>query len=217
MEKLKKVIEQYGRWSELTIYTDRIEAHADTDFSNALENAKALLETIGKEICSSKGIELGGAASVNAVMKTAFRAIGYSSDNLVTQISSALATIGQNVGELRNDIGATAHGKSLEELKERNSKVDEMTRDFLINTTVIVASFLIRAFENENPRSKTEKLEFQPLYTDNEAFNEFWDDSYSDFEMGDYSFPASEILFNVDYEAYMTESKAFAESDEWKE
>ena len=58
MERLKKVIEQYGRWSELTIYTDRIEAHASADFSHAIENAKALLETIGKEICNSKGLEL---------------------------------------------------------------------------------------------------------------------------------------------------------------
>ena len=29
MERLKKVIEQYGRWSELATYTDRIEAHVE--------------------------------------------------------------------------------------------------------------------------------------------------------------------------------------------
>jgi len=217
MERLKKVIEQYGRWSELTIYTERIEAHASADFSHAIENAKALLETIGKEICKLKGVELGETASINAVMKKAFTAIGYSSDNLVTQISSALATIGQNIGEIRNDIGTTSHGKSLEELKERNNKVDELTREFLIDTTVIVASFLIRTFENENPWSKKETVEAKQLYTDNEPFNEFWDDSYGEFEMGDYSFPASEVLFNVDYKAYMTEHQAFTEGDEWKE
>lgn len=133
------------------------------------------------------------------------------------QISSALATIGQNIGEIRNDIGTTSHGKSLEELKERNNKVDELTREFLIDTTVIVASFLIRTFENENPWSKKETVEAKRLYTDNEPFNEFWDDSYGEFEMGDYSFPASEVLFNVDYKAYMTEHQAFTEGDEWKE
>lgn len=41
MEKLKKVIEQYGHWSALTLYTDRIEAYLFSDFSHALENAKA--------------------------------------------------------------------------------------------------------------------------------------------------------------------------------
>lgn len=69
MERLKKVIEQYGRWSTLTIYTDRIESHLSTDFSHAIENAKALLETISKEICDSKGLELVGTESVNAIIK----------------------------------------------------------------------------------------------------------------------------------------------------
>ena len=217
MERLKKIIEQYGRWFELTTYIDRIEAHVSTDFSHAIENAKALLETIGKEICNSKGLELEATASINSILKRAFTAIGYTSSSLVAQISSALATIGQNVGELRNHIGTTAHGKSLEELKERNNRVDELTREFLIDTTVIVASFLIRNFENENPRSKIETVEAELLYTDNEPFNEFWDDLYGGFEMGDYSFPAIEILFNVDYKAYMTELQAFTEGDGWKE
>jgi len=214
MERLKKVIEQYGRWSALTTYMDRIEAHVSTDFSHAIENAKALLETIGKEICNSKGVELDATASVNAVLKKAFTAIGYSSSSLVTQISTALATIGQQIGNLRNDIGTTSHGKSLEELRERNNKVDDLTKEFLIDTTVIVAAFLIRTFENENPRAKTEPVEAELLYTDNEPFNNFWDDLYGEFEMGDYSFPASEILFNVDYKAYVSELQAFSEGDE---
>ena len=212
MDKLKKVIEQYGRWSALTTYTDRIEAYLISDFSQALENAKALLETIGKEICNSKSVALDGAASINSVLKKAFTAIGYSSENLVTQISSALATIGQKMGDLRNEIGATSHGRSLEELKARNDKVDGMTREFLINTTVIVACFLIRAFENENPRT-IPKEEAKILYESNEDFNDFWDETYGEFEMGEYSYPASEILYNVDYPAYVTEQKAFAESE----
>lgn len=205
MERLKKVIAQYGRWSELAIYTDRIEAHMATDFSHSIENAKALLETIGKEVCKSKGIEVDATASINSVMKKAFTAIGYNGENMIVQISSALATIGQNIGELRNDIGTTSHGKSLEELQERNNKVDDLTKEFLIDSTVLVATFLIRAFENENPRIKPTAVE---------AFNDFWDDSYSEFEMGNYSFLASEILFYVDNKAYMTEQMAFAEGED---
>lgn len=214
MERLKNVIAQYGRWSELTIYTERIEAHMATDFSHAIENAKALLETIGKEVCKSKSIEVEAKASINSVMKKAFTAIGYSSENMVTQISSALATIGQNIGELRNDISPISHGKSLEELKERNNKVDTLTREFLIDSTVIVAVLLIRAFENENPRIKPAAVEAEPLYPEFEAFNDYWDDSFGEFEMGSYSFPASEILFYVDNKAYMTEQQAFAEGED---
>ena len=125
-----------------------------------------------------------GAASINAVMKKAFTAIGYSSKNLVTQISTALATIGQQVGNLRNEIGTTSHGKSLDELKARNERVDDLTKKFLIDTTVVVTAFLIRTFENENPRTKTEPVEAYLLYTDNEPFNDFWDDLYGEFTMG---------------------------------
>ncbi len=214
MDRLKKVIEQYGRWSELTIYIDRIDAHISTDFSHAIENAKALLETISKEICKSKGIELGGTPSMNVVMKKAFTAIGYSNGNLVTQISTALATIGQNIGELRNDISPTSHGKSLEELKERNNNVDELTKEFLIDTTVIIASFLIRNFENENPKHSGGPSERKILLIDNPDFNDFLDDTWGEFTMSDYSYTASEILYNVDYQAYLTEHKAFLEGEE---
>ncbi|RJX32227.1 MAG: hypothetical protein C4531_06710 [Desulfurivibrio sp.] len=211
MERLKKVIEQHGRWSALTTYTDRIEAHVSTDFSHAVENAKALLETIGKEICTTKGVTLGATPSTNAIMKKAFTAIGYSNATLVTQISTALATIGQQMGNLRNEIGTTSHGKSLDELKERNNKIDDLTREFLIDATVVVAAFLIRTFENENPRTKAEVVDTKKLYTDDEIFNEFWDELYGEFEMGNYSFTASEILFNVDYLAYLAESKKYSE------
>jgi hypothetical protein len=212
MERLKKVIAQYGRWSDLVIYTERIEAHVATDFSHAIENAKALLETIGKEICQSKGIEVDAMASINSVLKKAFTAIGYASDNMVTQISSALATIGQNIGDLRNEIGTTSHGKSLEELKARNNKIDALTREFLIDATVIIAAFLIRSFENESPR-KLEAAAVKPLYPEFEEFNDYWDDLYGEFEMGSYSFPASEILFYVDNKAYLTEQQAFVEDE----
>lgn len=214
MEKLKKVLEQYGRWSELKTYLDRIEAHIHTDFSHSLENAKALLETISKEICCAKEIEVEATASINNVLKKAFTAIGYTSSSLVTQVSSALATIGQQIGELRNEIGVTSHGKSLEELKERNNKVDELTKEFLIDTTEIVACFLIRTFENENPRLKSETVESKLLYIENEDFNEFWDNAHGEFGMGDYSYTASEILYHVDYPAYLTEHKAFIEWEE---
>ena len=216
MEKLKNVIGQYDRWAELKLYTDRIEAFLDSDFSQALENVKALLESIGKEICASKGITLDSSSSINAVLKKAFSAIGYSADSMVTQISSSLATIGQQVGQLRNEIGPTSHGRSLEELRERNNKVDELTREFLIDSTVIVACFLIRTFENENPRNKL-PVDAKTLYEESEDFNESWDETYGEFAMGDYSFPASEILYNVDYPAYVTEQKAFVESGEGNE
>ena len=55
---LERVIELYGRWSTLRDYIERIDAYVQSDFSLSLENAKSLLESICKEICTSKNIEV---------------------------------------------------------------------------------------------------------------------------------------------------------------
>ena len=207
MEKLKATIEKYRRWRDLSIYVERMEAHIETDFSISVTNAKSLLETIGKEICNQYNVELKSSPSVNSVLKNAFSALGYSNTNLVSQISSSLATIGQEVGNLRNDVSIDAHGKTLDELRERNNKVDLLTREFLIDSTLVVAVFLIRAFESKN---ETEIIEKESLdYEESTEFNDFWDGFYGEFEMGDYSFTASEILYGLDSQAYEAEYKNF--------
>lgn len=78
MNKLKKTIEQYGRWAELSIYIGRIKTHIESDFSHSLENAKALLETIAKEICTIKEIELGTKAQHKQRIKKCFFSSGLS-------------------------------------------------------------------------------------------------------------------------------------------
>lgn len=214
MNKLKTVIEEYRNWAGLSTYIDRIETHIEIDFSHSLENAKALLESVGKEICDKNGVELGVKPSVNSVLKKCFSSMGYANGTLVNQVSSALATIAQQVGVLRNDIGLTSHGKSLEEIKQRNSKVDVLTREFLIDTVETVCVFIIRNYESKKEKKATEQLEDTLDYWEADDFNEFWDESFGEFKMGDYSYPASEILFNVDKQAYVNEYKAYTETEE---
>lgn len=215
MEKLRATLAKYSRWQTLEIYIERMEGHLETDFSISIENAKALLESIGKEICDAKGVALGNTPSINAVLKKAFVALGYTAEELVTQMSGSLANIGQLIGNLRNEISPTSHGKSLEELKSRNDKVDLLTREFLIDSTLVVAIFLIRAFEGREG-NLTENSENHETfdYEANESFNSFWDENFGDFAMGEYSYAASEILFNMELEAYQMECKTFLESED---
>jgi hypothetical protein len=221
MEKLRLTLAQYSRWQPYGVYVDRMEGHLESDFSVAVENAKALLEGISKEICAAKCIPLANAPAISVVLKTAFRALGYNGEQLVTQVSTSLATIGQLIGTLRNEIGPTSHGKSLKELGDRNEKVDLLTRDFLIDSTLVVAVFLIRAFEERNgdvaaPASGAGAAgaDAATEYDDQEDFNSFWDDSFGEFSMGQYSYSASEILFRVDLQAYQAEYKDFMESEQ---
>lgn len=176
MKRLRSTIEQFSRWKVLEVFIDRMEGHREGDFSVSVENAKALLESIGKEICSVKQMALGDTPSINAVLKKAFCALGYSNEDLVNRISGSLANIGQELGNLRNEISPTSHGKPLDELRERNSKVDVLTREFLMDSTVIVAVFMIRAFEERKDAvllpaaaAQAERLD----YNESEAFNAF--------------------------------------------
>lgn len=213
MNKLKAAIEEYGRWADLSIFIDRIDAHIESDFSHSLENAKALLEAIGKEICLQCGNPLGDTSSINGVMKQTFNSLGFTNSSMVQQVSRSLATIGQQIGDLRNEVGLTSHGKSLDQIRERNNKIDLLTREFLIDTIEIVCLFLIRNFETYGGRVAGELQEDKMKYEDGVDFNLWWDEQFGEFEMGEYSYPASEILFSVDKQAYLNENKLFNESE----
>jgi Abortive infection C-terminus len=216
MTKLRELIKEYGKWSPLIDYILRIETYMDSDFGIAIENSKSILESISKEICDDKGVILGSSESISGVLKKACEAIGYTSADIVTQFSRSIANIGQQLGNLRNEKGSTSHGRTMNELKARNEGIDHLTKRFLVDTTELVSCFLIMNFENENPRIEEDDTE-QVEYLNAEDFNEFWDESFGEFPMGDYSYPASEILFNVDNTAYTTEFKVFNEIKEGEE
>jgi hypothetical protein len=221
MLKLRKLIANHARWSELNIYLDRIESARESDFSLALENLKALLGSISNEICDARGRQHDCDLNMNRILKDAFSALGYSNADMVTRISSALATIGQSVGELRNEIGATAYGRALEEIRRRNEQVDLLTRDFLLDSAVTVAIFLIRSFEERTvitSSSNNSTSDDKSKYEDFDAFNDYWDELYNEFSMGEYySYPASLILYYVDNEVYHYESRCFEIEDEAQE
>ena len=208
MQKLRELIDAHARWSEFSIFVVRIESARDQDFSLAFENTKALLESVCKEICKSYGKELSTQSSMNGVVKTSFSVLGFSNSEISVRISGSLASIGQVIGELRNDIGVTSHGQTVEELRQRNTKIDELTKDFLFDSIKTIIIFLIRSFEYKQANTiNTPKKEQENER--NKEFDEFLDESYGEFVMGDYSYTASQILFAVDSEAYQYERKNF--------
>ena len=213
MDKLKAVIEQYGRWQPIEEYVQRIDAFKDKDFSIAIENSKSLLESIAKEICSERGQVYAENDSPSKLMKLAFGSIGVQASDIGPQIATALSNIGQNVGQLRNEIGAIAHGRTLEELQAKREIIDEFTREFLLQSTETIACFMIQFFEWKHPRLVSPAEEIID-YNDCMDFNDFWDSQFDEYSMGDYSYPASEVFYNVDYQAYLSEYNAFKREEE---
>ena len=78
----------------------------------------------------------------------------------------------------------------------------------------MVSCLLINLAENVSVHSGTEQ---EISYNDSENFNQFWDDLYGDFDMGEYSFSASDILYSMDYEAYKTELEDYNNSMKGKD
>lgn len=206
MQRLKSILTKHSNWEPYNEYIVRIEGYATTDFTLCIENSKALLEGVSKEVCVKKGIVLEKASSMSGCLKTAFKALGYPSSSTILQIGTAIANVGQQMGNFRNEIGTTAHGKTVEELQKRQNSIQDLTGNFLIEATAIVCCFLIEAFETNQP---LKPIEEEIDYEENENFNDFWDEQYGEFEMGDYSFFASEILFSNDPKAYKNELNSF--------
>ncbi len=199
MERLKQILEKHSRWQPLGEYVTRIEGYRQSDFSICIENSKSLLESIAKEICVQKSQPLTNDENVSKLLKLAFGCLGYAPSKTISQIGQAIANIGQQMGKFRNDIGTTSHGRTLDELRNRTTLINSLTDDFLIISTELVCCFLIETFESDNPLAPVEtELEFD----DNSEFNEFWDEQYGDFEMGNFLFSASTILFNVEPQSY---------------
>lgn len=209
MKKLKSVIEQYGRWTEYSMYVDRIEAYIDSDFSLCVENSKSLVEGISKQICEEMNVPLSGTESFNKLVKLAFEAIGYKKDECINVIGGSLSAIAHQLGNLRTTVGATSHGMTSEELKKRNDSLNTTTKEFLIDSVEILGCFLIRNFESENSRVPVYLDRKFFSYEETQDFNEYWDEMFGDFGMGDYSYTASEILYYVDNEAYVSEYQVF--------
>ena len=151
MERLKLILEKHQNWEPYKEYIARIEGYSDTDFSLCIENAKALLEGISKEICHQKGVVLEKNSKMNGLLKQAFKALGYNSSSTILQIGTSISTVGQQIGNFRNEVGTTAHGKTAEELRNRQSTIDDLTGHFLIQATTLVGCFLIEAFEIDKP------------------------------------------------------------------
>lgn len=209
MERLKSIISKYSRWQPYVMYISRIKSQREIDFSNCVENAKALLEGISKQICCEKNQLLEGNESVSKVLSLSFGCLGYPPTDTIRQIGTAIANIGQQIGNFRNEIGTTSHGRTIEELQNRNENINSLTADFLFLSIELVCCFLIEAFETDNPLAPVEPvIEFE----DQTEFNVFWDEQFGEFEMGPYSYHACEILFFCDPEAYKTELNSFRQS-----
>lgn len=196
MEKLKETISTYNAWEGLAVYINRIETFLDTDFITSVENSKALIESICKTIFKNTATLYDETDSINKLVSITFKRLGIFSEKQVSKFGSGMVTAMQNLGELRNNHGQTAHGKPIDELK--NNGLEKISTAFLVNSVEVLAVFLIEYYELEFPK-REDKEDENVDYSD---FNEFLDEEYGDVEITGILYPTSEVLPAVDVTAY---------------
>ena len=196
MEKLKQTISAYDAWEGLIIYINRIETFLETDFITAVENGKALIESICKTILSNTFDPYGETDSVNKLVSITLKRLGIFAENQISKFGSGMVTAMQNLGELRNNHGDTSHGKSIDELK--NNRLEKLSAAFLVNSIEVMAVFLIEYYEIEFPNKEKETEEV----VDYSDFNDFLDEEYGDVLVIGIPYPTSDVLLSVDRTAY---------------
>ncbi len=110
MKKLKETISTYDAWEGLATYINRIETFLDTDFITSVENSKALIESICKTILKDTSTPYEETDTINKLVSITFKRLGIFAEKQVSKFGSGLVTAMQNLGELRNNHGQTAHG-----------------------------------------------------------------------------------------------------------
>jgi len=204
MDRLKELIQEQSRWKDLEIYPTRIEAFLDNDFISAIENGKALIETICKTILDEQKEIYNKNETINKLVSKTLITLGIFAKGQISKFGSGIVTALQNLGELRNKIGDTSHGKSLYEI--RKNKIEALSAGFLINSVELIACFLIEYYEFEFPTQKEKK---ERKYDDFQTFNEYLDEAYGNIQVADYSYLTSEVLFVVDETAYEFEFQKY--------
>ncbi len=214
MERLRQLITQYSRWKGLDEYCIRIDGYLTSDYSIAVENTKALLESICKTILDEKETAFGATDSVQQLMAKTMGVFDADHSQQIKQIGRGLVNISQNLAEVRNTVAKVSHGQHVDALSD--DALDAISAAFLINSTESIACFLIEFYEQVFPRKKPEptlRLE------DHQEFNDYLDEEVfepvqvirQDGELV-YEYSASEVLFSVESRAYLTELNAYRDS-----
>ena len=200
MDILKEICESYTKWKPLEGYILRIETYQDSDGVLVLENCKALIESICKTILEDLKEPVSGTETFQALISKACNKMSCLPHT--GSLVRSFVTVPQRLGEFRNDFAVIAHGASVYEIEERRNKITKAATDFMISTVEQLAVFLITVYQEEYPLKKQGKIR----YEDNPDFNNQFDEEIDPIQIGIFGpYSPSEILFNIDSDAYKTE------------
>jgi hypothetical protein len=192
-----------------------LEDAVGTNASLAFDHAKALIESVCKTILRDRGQAVSNEDDLPKLFgntldqirvlpdaHTADRETGRS----IRKTAGALYTVVQGICELRNRQGFASHGKLAE-----TQPLEIVQAELVARSADAVVSFLFKAHRSYAvPAARPKRVE----YIDNQGFNTSVDDSHEPIKIFSLSYRPSEVLYNVDYEAYVESLNSYLSQEQ---
>jgi hypothetical protein len=180
----------------------------------AFDHAKALIESVCKTILRDRGQAVSSEDDLPKLFRntldqlrvlpdvhTADRETGRS----IRKTAGALYAVIQGICELRNRQGFASHGKVAE-----TQPLETVQAELVARSADAVVSFLFKAHRSyAMPAARPRRVE----YIDNQSFNAFVDESHEPINIFSLTYRPSEVLYNVDYEAYVESLNSYLGQD----
>jgi hypothetical protein len=168
----------------------------------AFDLAKTLIESACKTILTERAVAFGDADDLPRLFRTTTNTLPFlpaaaSGDadarRSLAQTLGGLNTAVQGICELRNACGFASHGSY-----RRRTLMEGMQALLAAQAADAIVGFLHRAHRQERAILPTARLE----YTDHPDFNAYLDDSNEPVRIFDLQYAPSEVLFQIDMDAY---------------
>ncbi len=171
---------------------DTIETTIETNPDLCVEVCKASIEGICKTILENLHQDTNCDKFQGLVRKTVEAILAEElNQEECAVLMSRMASISQQLGEVRNKSGFASHGQDVE-----HKHLSHATALLVSRTTDVIGGFILHAYIKYG-KQKDKRIH----YEDCQAFNEQFDDD-NPLELGGVILSASEALYNQDYEAY---------------
>lgn len=193
-----------GNWSTISKYLDTIDANNEDDPGVAIDAAKSMIEAVAKTILADKELTYEKNINLNKLTKMAVSSVDTldQDEQTIKKIISALCTVSQCIGEVRNEYSVIGHGQDIE-----MKKAEVYLADLAINASCTVVRFLV-SLHSRHPRDMK-----RLCYDAHESFNN-WYDRNNPLNLSDADLSASRALFDQDGTAYVEAFHSFENSPE---
>lgn len=179
-----------------------LESSIDQNPSLAFDLSKSLIESVCKTILIDRSQPINDDFDLPQLFKMTINCLRLLPDNKtidanlrssLLKTNSGLSTTIQGLCELRNNEGFASHGKDgyFQMLEPIQARLAAQAADSIVY-------FLYSVHKGYTYVPNSSRLR----YEDNQSFNEFIDETHELINIFEYTFVPSDVLFNVDMEAY---------------